>query len=136
MPMISDRVWTPQEIVDFAFEVTEQGEPWGAMQYDNTGYILAGMIVAQETGGTPSQALRSRLFEPLGLDDTWVGTDETYPAARVACAYFRREDEDGQWDIAGAGEPVDGCWDATDRFPLSGANAAGDIVATSRDLMR
>ena len=27
MPMISDRVWTPQEIVDFAFEVTEQGSP-------------------------------------------------------------------------------------------------------------
>ena len=31
MPMISDLVWTPQEIVDFAFEVTEQGEPWGTM---------------------------------------------------------------------------------------------------------
>ena len=31
---------------------------------------------------------------------------------------------------------MDGCWDATDWFPLSGANAAGDIVATPRDLMR
>ena len=135
MPRISDRVWTAQEIVDFAFEVTEQKEPWGAMQYNNTGYILAGMIVAQETGGTLSRALRARLFEPLGLRDTWVGTDEPYPAERVARAYFHREDEDGQWDIAGAGEPVDGCWDSTDWFPLSGANAAGDIVASPRDLM-
>ena len=135
MPMISDRVWAPQEIVDFAFEVTEQGEPWGTMQYNNTGYILAGMIVAKETGGSLSQALRSRLFEPLGLNDTWVGTDEPYPGDRLARGYFHKEDQDGQWDIAGAGEPVDGCWDSTDWFPLSGANAAGDIIATPRDLM-
>ena len=106
------------------------------MQYNNTGYILAGMIIARETGGSLSQALRMRLFEPLGLNDTWVGTDESYPAERAARAYFHKEDEDGQWDIAGAGEPVDGCWDSTDWFPLSGANAAGDIVATPRDLMR
>ena len=135
MPMISDRVWTPQEIVDFAFASTAQAEPWGQMQYNNTGYILAGMIVARETGGPLSRALRARLFAPLGLGDTWAGSDEPYPAERIARAYFHREDEDGQWDIAGAGEPVDGCWDATDWFPLSGANAAGDIVATPRDLM-
>ncbi len=134
MPMISDRVWTPQEIVDFAFEVTKQKEPGGEMQYNNTGYILAGMIVARELGGSLSEALRARLLEPLGLRDTWIGSDETYPAERLARAYFHREDEDGQWDIAGAGEPVDGCWDATDWFPLSGANAAGDVVATPRDL--
>lgn len=135
MPMISDTVWTPQEIVDFAFEVTEQQEPWGEMEYNNTGYILAGMIIAQESGETLSQQLRKRLFDPLGLKDTWAGTDEAFPAERMARAYFHAAEEAGQWDIEGAGEPVDGCWDSTDWFPLSGANAAGDIVATPRDLM-
>ena len=135
MPMISDKVWTPREIVDFAFSVTEQGEPWGEMVYNNTGYILAGMIVAEESGETLSRQIRKRIFEPLGLADSWVGTDEAFPAERMARAYIHAEAEDGQWDIDGAGEPVDGCWDATDWFPLSGANAAGDIVATPRDLM-
>lgn len=134
MPMISDKVWTPQEIVDFAFSVTEQKEPWGEMEYNNTGYILAGMIIAKESGEALSQQIRKRLFEPLGLKDSWVGTDETYPMERVARAYFHAVEEEGQWSIEGAGDPVDGCWDSTDWFPLSGANAAGDIVATPRDL--
>ncbi len=137
MPMISDKVWTPQEIVDFAFEKGEQTEPWGEMSYSNTGYILAGMIIAAEGGRSLSSELRNRLFEPLGLNDTWVGTDEPFPAERQARGYMHYEpDAEGQWDVTGAGDPVDGVWDATDWFPLSGANAAGDMVSTPRDLLR
>lgn len=134
MPMISDKEWTPREIVDFAFQVTAQREPWGEMQYNNTGYILTGMIIAAEAGETLSQQLRKRLFGPLGLNDTWAGTDEIYPKERVARGYMHVEEEQGQWDVGGAGEPVDGAWDATDWFPLSGAGAAGDMVSTARDL--
>ena len=137
MPMISDRVWTPQEIVDFAFEVTEQGEPWGAMQYNNTGYILAGMIVAQETGGTLSQALRSRLFAPLGLDDTWGRHRRALPCRTHGARLLPQ---------GGRGRPVGyrgrrrasgrllGCDPTGSRFPAP--TRRGDIVATPRDLMR
>ncbi len=133
MPMISDKVWTPREVVDFAFSVSEQREPWGEMEYNNTGYILAGMIIAAETGDTLSGQIRKRLLEPLGLDDTWVGADEAFPVDRMARAYFHKEEDDGQWSVDGAGEPVDGAWDSTDWFPLSGAGAAGDMVSTARD---
>ena len=137
MPMISDKRWSPQEIVDFAFEVTEQIAPWGEMQYNNTGYILAGMIISAEAGGVPLSAqIRARLLTPLGLSDTWVGTDEIYPADRLARGYMHAEETDGQWSIEGAGDPVDGVWDATDWFPLSGAGAAGDMVSTASDLAR
>ena len=137
MPMISDRHWTPREIVDFAFEVTTQAAPWGPMQYNNTGYILAGIIVSKESGDVPlSTAIRSRLLEPLGLESTWCGTDETCPQHRVARGYMHAEAESGQWSIDGAGEPVDGVWDATDWFPLSGAGAAGDMLSTASDLAR
>ncbi len=137
MPMISDKRWSPQEIVDFAFEVTAQQEPWGEMQYNNTGYILAGMIISAEAGGVPlSEQIRARLLVPLRLTDTWVGTDEAYPAHRLARGYMHAEETDGQWSIEGAGDPVDGVWDATDWFPLSGAGAAGDMVSTASDLAR
>ncbi|MDP6589720.1 MAG: serine hydrolase domain-containing protein [Alphaproteobacteria bacterium] len=135
MPMISNKQWAPREIVDFAFESTPQRDPWGEMEYNNTGYILAGIIISLEAGGeTLSQQLRKRLFVPLGLDDTYCGTDESYPEDQVARAYMHVEEQSGQWDIEGAGEPVDGVWDATDWFPLSGAGAAGDMVSTARDL--
>ncbi len=135
MPMISTKQWTPEEIVDFAFASTPQRDPWGEMEYNNTGYILSGMILSIEAGGeTLSQQLRKRLFAPLGLNDTYCGTDEDYPQQQVARAYMHAEENSGQWDVAGAGEPIDGVWDATDWFPLSGAGAAGDVVSTARDL--
>lgn len=137
MPMISDRRWSPQEIVDFAFEVTEQERPWGQMQYNNTGYILAGMIISVEGGGVPlSDQIRARLLKPLGLNDTWVGTDEPYSTERLARGYMHAETDNGQWSIDGAGEPIDGVWDATEWFPLSGAGAAGDMISTASDLAR
>ena len=136
MPMISDKIWTAQEIVDFSFKNGVQKEPWHGMEYSNTGYVLSGMIIAAETGKPYSEHLRSRIFTPLGMTDTWVGTHEAFPIEREARGYMHvDDDENSQWDVSGAGDPVDGVWDATEWFPLSGANGAGDMVSTPRDIV-
>jgi len=136
MPMISDKVWTAEEIVDFSFKRGVQKEPWHGMEYSNTGYVLAGMIISAETGKPYSEHLRARIFTPLGMKDTWVGTHETFPIEREARGYMHADDDDNpQWDVSGAGDPVDGVWDATEWFPLSGANGAGDMVSTPRDVV-
>jgi D-alanyl-D-alanine carboxypeptidase len=137
MPMISERVWTAEEIVDLAFTHGVRREPWHGMEYSNTGYVLAGMIIARETGATYAAHLRQRIFAPLHLEDIWCGTHEDWPLARTARGYLHAEDGGAsQWDIDGASEPMDGVWDATTWFPLSGANAAGDMLATPRDVVR
>lgn len=137
MPMISDRVWAAEDIVALAFAKGERKEPWHGMQYSNTGYVLAGMIIAKETGKPYSDHLRKRIFEPMGMKDTWVGTHESFPMERQARGYMHTGDDDNpQWDVSGAGDPVDGVWDSTQWFPLSGANAAGDMVSTPRDVVR
>lgn len=136
MPMISDKVWTAEEIVDFAFAHGVQKEPWHGMEYSNTGYVLAGIIIARETGSPYAQHLRKRIFDPLVMRDTWVGTHEKFPLERQARGYLHADPEGKpQWDIQGAGDPVDGVWDATEWFPMSGANAAGDMVSTPRDIV-
>lgn len=136
MPMISDKVWTAQEIVDFSFEHGVQREPWHGMDYSNTGYILAGIIISEETGNPYSDHLRRRIFEPVGMKDTWVGTHENFPIEREARGYMHADDdENSQWDVSGAGEPTEGVWDSTEWFPLSGANAAGDMLSTPRDIV-
>ncbi len=136
MPMISDKIWTAEEIVDFAFRHGVQKEPWHGMEYSNTGYVLAGIIIARETGRPYSDHLRERIFEALGMLDTWVGTHEKFPIEREARGYLHVEPEGKpQWDIQSAGEPVDGVWDSTEWFPMSGANAAGDMVSTPRDVV-
>ncbi|HYV87172.1 MAG TPA: serine hydrolase domain-containing protein [Candidatus Polarisedimenticolia bacterium] len=134
MPMISTKVWTGEEIVKFAFAHGVRKEPWHGMEYSNTGYILAGLIIERETGQNYAQHLRRRIFQPLGMNDTWVGTYEKFPLAREARGYMHADDDaKPQWDVSGAGDPVDGVWDSTEWFPLSGANAAGDMVSTPHD---
>ena len=136
MPMISDKNWTGEEIVDFAFKHGVQKEPWHGMEYSNTGYVLSGLIIAHETGKPYADHLRRRIFTPLGMKDTWVGTHEDFPLAREARGYMHNDDDaKPQWDVSGAGDPVDGVWDSTEWFPLSGANAAGDMVSTPRDIV-
>ncbi|MCX7350005.1 MAG: serine hydrolase, partial [Alphaproteobacteria bacterium] len=136
MPMISDKTWAAEEIVDFAFKHGVQKEPWHGMEYSNTGYVLSGIIIARETGNPYSDHLRQRIFTPLGMKDTWVATHEAFPIAREARGYMH-VDPNGkpQWDIQGAGDPVDGLWDSTEWFPMSGANAAGDMVSTPQDVV-
>jgi D-alanyl-D-alanine carboxypeptidase len=136
MPMISNKLWTGKEIVEFAFARGVRKEPWHGMEYSNTGYILAGLIIERETGHPYSDHLRRRIFQPLGMNDTWVGTYENFPLAREARGYMHADDDEKpQWDVSGAGEPVDGVWDSTEWFPLSGANAAGDMVSTPHDVV-
>jgi D-alanyl-D-alanine carboxypeptidase len=136
MPMISDKTWTGSEIVKFAFEHGVRKEPWHGMEYSNTGYVLAGLVIEKLTGKPYADHLRKRIFEPLGMKDTWVGTYEKFPLEREARGYMHADDDEKpQWDVSGAGDPVEGVWDATEWFPLSGANAAGDMLSTPHDVV-
>lgn len=48
-----------------------QSHPLGAtMSYCNTGYVIAGRVIEVLTGGTWDEALRQRIFEPLGFSHT------------------------------------------------------------------
>lgn len=136
LPMISDRAWSAEELVRFAFEKGVQKPPGCAMEYNNTGYVIAGMIIEKETGQNYADFIRRNILAPLNLRDTWIGTHELYPVDRAARAYIHAEDRASASSASGAGEPVNGIWDATHWFPLSAANAAGDVVSTPSDMVR
>jgi D-alanyl-D-alanine carboxypeptidase len=70
-------VWTLDDVMALVEEPDfPPGEGW---HYSNTGYYLARLIIEAETGMPISQALRTRLLKPLGLDDTWVECDKPAP---------------------------------------------------------
>lgn len=61
------------------------GEPYAApgeiFHYSDTGYILLGLIVEQQTGKDLAQSLRELIdFSRLGLDHTWMESLEDQPA--------------------------------------------------------
>ncbi len=68
----------------------QRGENFPAGQrqeYSNTGYQLLAEIVTRISGQSFPEFLRSRVFEPLGMDRTFVRTDPDQIVANLAVGY-------------------------------------------------
>lgn len=70
------RVWTPEEILA-SFVAEPYCAPGAELHYSNTGYLLIGMVIEAATGTAVSGELRTRLWEPLGLNSTFFAVEET-----------------------------------------------------------
>ena len=117
------RVWQPAELVRIAVAhppLFPPGTSWG---YSNTDYILLGMIIQKATGHSVGQELRARIFEPLGLRDTYYPYADPNLRMPFAHGYLLNQ--------PGATGPVD----ATVESPSS-LGAAGGMVSTAQDLAR
>ncbi len=85
------RGFTPEELIqlvaDFGrsdFEPAAEGK-W---KYSNTGYMLLGRIIEKATGKSYEENLKARIFEPLGLKQTYLQTGQ--PAAgALPQAYYK-----------------------------------------------
>jgi len=64
-----DRRWTPLELAAFGLG-RERGVPGTAYRDSDSGYILLGMALERATQTSFAQLLRTRVFDPLGMDDT------------------------------------------------------------------
>jgi D-alanyl-D-alanine carboxypeptidase len=146
MPMDPGRVWTPAKIVALASTAGPPAEPGAICTYNNTGYVLAGMLIEHLTGGSLAEAIRARVLAPLGLPDSFAAAGEAFPTARLVRGYYHRPaPAPGQtglpvaqggemWQTGGVLGYSDDLQDTTALFPMSGAYAAGDMVGTPSDL--
>lgn len=146
MPMDPDRVWDPAEIVALAYTAGPPGEPDAICTYNNTGYVLAGMLIEKLTGTSLAAQIRSCVLEPLGLHRTFAVAGEAYPVDRLVHGYYHRPApppgqenrpvaEGGEmWRTGGTLNYSDTLQDSSTIFPMSGAYAAGDMVGTASDM--
>ncbi len=106
------------EIVEMLKRQPElQNEPGGEWNYNNSGYVLA-TIVIENVGGKPfGEWMDENVFTPLGMDDTFVQAHRSNVIDRKARGYVPAED-------AGYREGTD----------LGGAMGAGGIYTTVGDL--
>ncbi len=69
------RGFTPEELVtlvaDSGLSDFEPGAE-GQWNYSNTGYMLLGLIIEEATGKSYEENLKERIFEPLGLEQTYL----------------------------------------------------------------
>ncbi|MBZ9675678.1 serine hydrolase domain-containing protein [Mesorhizobium sp. ES1-1] len=146
IPMDAGRQWTPQQLVDIAFASDKQKAPGGPAVYNNTGYVLAGMVIESVSGQSLGGYVRSAILEPLGLENTWSPATEAFPQSAMVRGYYHRPPpaENAPTDLASGGEMwrmegvlpySDDLQDSSDLFPYSGAYGCGDMVSTPSDMV-
>jgi D-alanyl-D-alanine carboxypeptidase len=68
------KIWEPEDTLRFVRR--PYASPGEGFYYSNTNYILLGMIIEKTTNSNIAVELRNRFFDPLGLENTFVGIEE------------------------------------------------------------
>jgi D-alanyl-D-alanine carboxypeptidase len=110
-------VWTPQQLLDIAFEHAPSFPPGTRFEYSDTNFFLAAYVVKAVTGHSFDHELRARILRPLRLRGTDLPTTPEI-WGRHAHGYFTLP-----------GSPVD--TDVTYIYPY--AWAAGGLTTTADD---
>ena len=84
-PRLDEQI-SPQEILEFAAGYGPVAELGTERYYNTTGYVAAGLLIEAVTGNTAAAELRSRVFEPLGLEHVYLTPDE-FPPEPTANGY-------------------------------------------------
>lgn len=80
MMQAPDKLWDPQEIVDWtARHIPSRFSPGAGWHYSDTGFLLAGLIVEAAAKAPLHAAYRQRLFEPLDMRQTYMVFREPSP---------------------------------------------------------
>lgn len=67
----------PSQIVDLTRAMPLEFKPGEKWAYDNTGYILLGVVIEKVTGQSYANYLKAAFFDPLGMKDTGYDLGET-----------------------------------------------------------
>ncbi|MFE0061931.1 serine hydrolase domain-containing protein [Streptomyces sp. NPDC059003] len=117
------RYYKPRELLDRALKGKAHFEPGKKWEYNNTNYLLAGLIIEKVTHHPLAQEIDRRVIKRAGLRHTY------FPAPHEVTI---REAHPKGYDQAAPGAPL---VDATEWDP-SWAWAAGQLVSTNSDLNR
>ncbi|MEE1827852.1 serine hydrolase [Streptomyces sp. BE20] len=116
-----DRVFTPQQLLSYAFKHPVNFAPGAKFEYSNTNTVLLGLVIEKLSGQPLGTFLKQQVFEPADLGRTVfpVGSEFPQPHAR---GYTNQT-------------PNGAIADSTDWDP-SWAWAAGAIISDQADLQK
>jgi CubicO group peptidase (beta-lactamase class C family) len=98
LDIVKDEVkgWTNADVVDLIKrENRVLFSPGEKVSYSNSGYVVLSMIVEKVSGQSFSQYLKKNVFDPLGMDKTFVATKGTKIPGRVVGL----SSVDGKWSL-------------------------------------
>lgn len=117
------RGWTPDELLGYIKDVKPDAGPGTAWQYNNTNYLLLGMVIEKVTGQPIADVFKERIFDPLGMTDTSFPG----PTTELPSPYLE--------GVTAQGQPAGTSVDSTHWNP-SFAFTAGEVISTFDDLKK
>ncbi|NJR38874.1 MAG: beta-lactamase family protein [Leptolyngbyaceae cyanobacterium CSU_1_4] len=78
------REWQPTELIGLLAGAEAKFTPGTDWFYSNTNYVLMGLVVEAATQSPIAQQIRSRILEPLKLENTFLQEQKLFPAAQSA----------------------------------------------------
>ncbi|WP_437206674.1 serine hydrolase domain-containing protein [Planctomicrobium sp. SH664] len=99
--------------------------PGRGAQYQSMGYAVLGPIIEQVTGESYRRFMRRELFEPLGMQQTWMGLpDDLLESARIAEVQVPESQRGGE------------DWNWNSRYWLQLGVPWGGLISTVSDMSR
>ena len=120
------KVWTPHDVLT-KLVLDPYFAPGKGWHYSNTNYTVLGMIIAEITGNRISEEFRRRIYQPLGLNSTFLDAEETI-IGNIATFWVDIDDDD-ILDEFQAPRELRIC-------ETSSAYTSGGLFASSRDCAR
>jgi len=71
--------WTPKQVIDISIAHGVVSPPGQGYNYNNTNYVLLGMIIEKLTGNTVGTEIKTRIIDKLGLWNTSFPTTAEMP---------------------------------------------------------
>lgn len=113
---------SPQEFLKYIDGKPANFKPGDDFRYTNTNYVLLGLVVEAVTGESLASQLRERIFEPLGMNDSFYAPQEAVPGGF----------EPGYTTFFS----TDGIPEVSPLSPTARGFGDGAVVATAADLSR
>lgn len=122
------QTYTASDLLQFIKDKPALAKPGKAFFYSNSNYTLLGAIVEKATGSTLASQLRERIFDPLGMTNSFYAPQEKISRGQITRTYTDLDD-DGKLDYLNE-------VDETSQQGLSWAGAAGGIVSTAPEVAK
>ena len=133
------KVWKPSEIMELVYDLPLDYEPGSISRYNNTNFVLLGMIAEKATGDSAEVLFDRYIFNPLKMKDTYLTLIESEKHRRRVNGYFPVGLAFPDWLVNILSykiEKHDHLLETTDAFDPSMVWTAGGIVSTSTDITK
>ncbi|MEO0868423.1 MAG: serine hydrolase [Cyanobacteria bacterium J06642_11] len=111
-------------LTQYVYGQSPLATPGEIHNYSNTNYLLLGEIVEAVTGSSLAASLRSRVFEPLGMDNSFFSPQEAVPGGYTSGYFDAEENGTPSLDVSELNPAFDG----------DGGHAG--VVSTAEDIAR